>query len=104
MRWSAGGTRLPPRLRRSASERVAFQRQRVSNIGACRAACVSSSSTSAARSIEKTVSSGKLCCGPSDSTMPSSVAAACSSKSNDRQKRLRSAMPQARLIRPPNGA
>ena len=57
-----------------------------------------------ARSIENTVSSGKLCCGPSDSTIPSSVAAACSSKSNDRQKRLRSAMPQARLMRPPNGA
>ncbi len=30
-----GGTRLPPWLRSSASERVAFQRQRVSNIGAC---------------------------------------------------------------------
>ena len=43
IRWSAGGTRLPPRLRRSVSERVAFQRQRVSNIGDCSAACVNSS-------------------------------------------------------------
>ena len=59
---------------------------------------------SSARSIEKTDSSGKLCCGPSDSTIPSSVAAAWSSKSNERQNRLRSAIPQARLIRPPNGA
>jgi hypothetical protein len=32
------------------------------------------------------------------------VAAACSSKSKLWQMRLRSAMPQARLIRPPNGA
>ena len=83
---------------------MAFQRQRVSNIGACKAACVSSSSTSAARSMENTVSRGKLCCGPSDSTIPSSVAAAWSSKSKERQKRLRRAIPQARLIRPPNGA
>ena len=35
--------------------------------------------------------------------MLSSVAAACSSKLNLRQKRLRSASPQARLIRLPNG-
>ena len=104
MRWIGGGTRRPPWKRSSASARIAFQRQRVSNIGACTAACVSSSSTSSARTIWNTVSSGKLCCAPSDSTMPSSVAAACSSKSNARQKRLRSAVPQARLMRPPNGA
>src|SRR5271157_3004262 len=35
---------------------------------------------------------------------PLSVAAACSSKLNPRQKRLRSASPHALLIRPPNGA
>ena len=35
--------------------------------------------------------------------MVSSVAAACSSKLNERQKRLRSASPQARLMRLPNG-
>ena len=52
----------------------------------------------------KTFSSGKLCCSPSERTMPSSVAAACSSKSKVTQKRLRSASPQARLMRPPNGA
>ena len=34
---------------------------------------------------------------------PLSVAAACSSKLNPRQKRLRSASPHALLIRPPNG-
>ena len=50
-----------------------------------------------------TSSSGKLWCGPSDSTMASSVAAACSSKLNVRQNFLRSARPSARLIRPPYG-
>ena len=35
---------------------------------------------------------------------PLSVAAACSSKLKPRQKRLRSASPQALLMRPPNGA
>jgi hypothetical protein len=39
----------------------------------------------------------------SDSTIASSVAAACSSKLNLRQKRLRSARPQARLMRLPKG-
>ena len=43
----------------------------------------------------KTSPSGKLCCSASAMLMPSSVAAACSSKLNDRQKRLRSARPQA---------
>ena len=36
--------------------------------------------------------------------MPLSVAAACSSKLNERQNRLRSARPQALLMRAPNGA
>ena len=36
---------LPPCQRSSASERVAFQRQRVSNMGACSAAWISSSSS-----------------------------------------------------------
>ena len=35
--------------------------------------------------------------------MPLSVAAACSSKLNERQNRLRSARPHARLMRAPNG-
>ena len=46
----------------------------------------------------RTSSSGKLCAVGSESTMASSVAAACSSKLNLRQKRLRSARPQARLM------
>ena len=45
----------------------------------------------------------KLCAVVNDSTIVSSVAAACSSKLNDRQNRLRRARPQARLIRLPNG-
>ena len=36
--------------------------------------------------------------------MPSSVAEACSSKLKERQKRLRRASPQARLMRAPKGA
>ena len=50
-----------------------------------------------------TSSSGKLWCGPRDSTTASSLAAAWSSKLNDRQNRLRRARPSARLIRPPYG-
>ena len=86
--------------RSSASARVAFQRQRVPNIGAASAACTRSSSRRCGPHHAGTrSSSGKLCCSPSESTMPSSVAAACSSKSKLTQKRLRSARPQARLMR-----
>ena len=52
----------------------------------------------------KTSASGKLCCSASAILRPSSVAAACNSKLNERQKRLRSASPQALLMRPPKGA
>ena len=52
----------------------------------------------------KIASSGKLCCGPIDNKIASSEAAACSSKSKVRQNFLRSARPQARLMRAPNGA
>src|SRR6185436_8120298 len=52
----------------------------------------------------KTSSSGNECCVPSEITIASSVAAACSSKLNERQKRFRRANPQARLIRLPKGA
>ena len=40
---------------------------------------------------------------PSDKTMASSAAAACNSKLNERQNRLRNASPQARLTRMPKG-
>ena len=49
MRRSGGGVRLPPVKRSTASARVAFQRQRVSHIGDCSAACTSVSSTLAGR-------------------------------------------------------
>jgi len=49
-------------------------------------------------------SSGKLFCGPIESRIPSSVAAAWSSKSKVLQKRLRSASPKARFCFAPNGA
>ncbi len=48
-----------------------------------------------------TSSSGKLWCGPSESTTASSLAAACSSKLKVRQNFLRNANPRDRLIRPP---
>ena len=95
---------LPPLKRSTASARVTFQRQRAVNIGAASSACVSTSSTVADFRNPNTISSGKECCSLSEMTMPLSVAAACSSKLNERQKRLRSARPQARLMRAPNGA
>src|SRR5205823_66564 len=52
----------------------------------------------------KTSSRGNECCVPSEITIASSVAAACNSKLNERQKRFRSAKPQARLTRLPKGA
>ena len=47
---------------------------------------------------------GSCAAGPSERTIASSFAAACSSKPKPTQKRLRSARPQARLIREPKGA
>ena len=105
MRWSGIG--------HAAAALVAEQRQRTGRVPAPAvgeeaarrgAAWTRSSLRRSGRTIANTLSSGKLCCSPSEMTMPSSVAAACSSKSKVTQKRLRSASPQARLIRPPNGA
>src|SRR5439155_19094464 len=66
-------------------------------------ACTSKSRTVLELRYRKTSSSGKECCVPSEITIASSVAAACSSKLNERQKRFRNARPQARLIRLPKG-
>src|SRR6266702_4217734 len=104
IRWSGVGTFLPPRNRSTAGARVAFQRQREPNIGASSMACTSRCSAVAGFRYWKTSSSGKLCWGPSESTIASSVAAAWSSKLKLRQNRLRSASPHARLTRLPNGA
>ena len=104
MRWICGGVRLPPELRRMASEMLAFQRQRAVNIGESSIAWISVSSTVLLLRKRATLSSSKLCVSPSDSTMASSVAAACSSKLNVRQNFLRSARPKARLMRAPYGA
>ena len=106
MRWIGGGTCLPPFCRSTCqrARRVpAPARARTS--AHTRIACSSDCAQrrSRARS-ENASSSGKLCCGPIDSTTASSVAAACSSKSKFTQKRLRSASPKPRLTRPPNGA
>ena len=103
MRCSCGGTFLPERKRGSASEVVAVQRQRAANIGASSIAWIRSGRTLAECRYRPTSSSGKLWLVDSDSTIASSVAAACSSKLNLRQKRLRSARPHARLMRLPNG-
>ena len=104
MRRIGGGVRRPPICRSTASARVAFQRQRVSHIGDCRAACVSASSTACSCKNSKIAASGNECCGPNDNSTASSVAAACSSKSKLRQNFLRSPIPNARLMRAPNGA
>src|SRR5579862_482163 len=93
-----GGTLRPPRNRGIASARDAFQRQRAPNIGASNKAVVRTCSTVCGFKNSKTNSSGKACCSVSEILIPLSVAAACSSKLNERQKRFRSASPQARLI------
>ena len=104
MRASCGGTLRPPRKRGSASETPSIQRQRVMNIGASSIAWISSGrdawrNAGSARPRR----AGSCARWSSESTMLSSVAAACSSKLNLRQKRLRSASPQARLMRLPIG-
>ena len=104
MRRMLNGILLPPRARNTASERVAFHRQRTPHIGARSAACVSISSMVPGARNSKMDSNGKLFCGPIESSTPSSVAAACSSKSKVRQNRFRNASPKARFCRAPNGA
>ena len=103
MRWMAGGFLRPPRIRSTASARFRFHRHRAANSGDVSSACRSTSST--VREVRNfgTRSSGKLCCGPSESRNALSLAAAWSSKSNVTQNRLRSASPRPRLSRAPNG-
>src|SRR6266480_3893073 len=104
MRCNGAASFEPPRKRGTASERVAFHRQRIVNIGASSSACTSKSRTVLELRYRNTSSSGNECCVPSEIIIASSVAAACSSKLNERQKRFRNAKPQARLIRLPKGA
>ncbi len=104
IRWMAGGFLRPPRMRSTASDRFRFHRHRDWNIGAVSTAWRTTVSTVGEARNLGTRSSGKLCCGPSDSKIASSLAAAWSSKSNVTQNRLRSARPRARFSRAPNGA
>ena len=104
IRWMGGGLRRPPRWRSTMRARPRFQRQRTWNIGEASSACASVSSAVAGVRKCGMSASGTLCWGPSDRTTASSLAAAWSSKSKRRQKRLRSARPSARFTRPPNGA
>ena len=87
-----------------ASARETAQRQRAPKSGTPRTAWVSTCSRFSGFRNEKTDASGKECRSVSEMTMPSSVAAAWSSRLKERQKRFRSASPQARLIRLPKGA
>ncbi len=105
IRCSGGGLRRPPLNRNTMRARLRFHRQRLVNIGdgGDSTACSSTSRTVFELRNRGTSASGKLWCGPSERTTASSLAAACSSKSNDTQNRLRSARPSARLIRPPSG-
>ena len=83
---------------------VAFHRQWVPNIGASSSAWTRMSSTVSGWRNRKTVSSGKrVLRARARAAIASSVAAAWSSKLNWRQNRLRSARPQARFTRLPNG-
>ncbi len=104
MRWRWIGRRLPPCMRGSTRARLRFQRQRAPSMGWGSTAWVRTSDALALLSMDCTRVSGKLCWGPSERTTVSSSAAACSSKSNETQNRLRSARPSARLMRPPKGA
>ena len=104
IRWMGGGTRPPLRRLGTASAREAVQRQRTPNSGTPRSACVSTGSSVCGLRNRNTEASGKEWRSVSEMTMPSSVAAACSSRLKERQKRFRSARPQARLIRLPKGA
>src|SRR5437016_4763038 len=99
-----GGTFFPPRKRSKASARPASQRHRVVKRGDVSTACSRTERAEFGCRKWKTSASGKLCCSLSEMFSPLSVAAACSSKLNERQNRLRSARPHALLIRPPNGA
>ena len=101
MRWIGGGLRRPPFQRSTTRARLRFHRQRLWNIGESRIAWVSTVRTVPVDRNRGTSASGKLWCGPSEMTTASSLAAACNSKLNDVQKRLRSARPSARLTRPP---
>src|SRR5947208_4767881 len=94
---------LPALWRMTANARVAFHRHRLVKNGDASTAWVNSRSTIAGRSIWKTSSIGNECCSTSESTIPSSVAAACNSRSKLTQKRFLRARPQARLILPPQG-
>ena len=104
IRWMAGGFFRPPRIRSTVSEVLRFHRQRAANMGEVSTAWRTTCSTEAEARKRGTASSGKLCCGPRDSKIALSLAAACSSKSNVTQNRLRSASPNARFTRDPNGA
>src|SRR2546423_724634 len=99
-----GGTFLPPRKRRRASERPASQRQRVVKSGEGSTACSKTCSTEFGCRKWNTSASGKLCCSLKEIFSPLSVAAACSSKLKERQNRFLSASPQALLMRAPKGA
>ena len=103
MRWRGGGTFRPDEKRSMARAREATHRHRMPNSGACSTACVRTFSAFVSGTYRKVSSTGKDNDGPSDRLMPSSVAAACSSKSKVRHISFRSDIPQARLILEPNG-
>ena len=101
MRWIGGGLRRPLRNRSTMSDRLRFHRQRAWNIGAVEDGVLERVLDRRAREVVGHVLEREEWCGPSESTMASSLAAAWSSKLNVRQNFFRSASPSARLIRPP---
>src|SRR6202045_5344480 len=98
MRCNGAARFDPPRNRGTASERVAFQRQRIVNIGASSNAWTKRSRTVLELRYRKTSSSGNECCVPSEMTIESPGAAAWGSKLKEGQKRFRRESPHAQLI------
>ena len=94
-----------PAQRSSASDAVAFQRQRVSNIGACSAAWISSSSTPlGAQHLEHRLEREAVLRPEREHDAVVGGRGLQLEVEACGRSRLRSAMPQARLMRPPKGA
>ena len=101
MRWICGGTFLPPWKAQQGQRAPASQRQRVVKTAKpARPARALACTEFGMQESEKRRRAESCAVRPARCSMPLSVAAACNSKLNERQKRLRSASPQALLMRP----
>ena len=92
----------PPRCRGRASARVAFHRSDREHRSVQESLDEDVADRVCMQKMKNVLKRERML-GSQESTMASSVAAACSSKLNERQNRFRRASPQARLMRTPNG-